>query len=307
MLNSNRFPGIIGGVAVSFAAVLWGLDGIVLTPRLHNLDVGFVVFIVHLIPFAIMQFFFARQYSYLKRFSSSDFLYLFLVSLTGGALGTISIVTALFLVEFKSLSVVVLLQKLQPVFAIILAALILKERVGKNFIFWAGLAILASYFLTFGFSIPNLNTGSTTIYAALYALLAAFCFGAATVIGKKILVKYDFHTTTFYRYGITSLIMLIYMLLAGQFSGFRNATSQNWLIFIIISLTTGSGAIFLYYFGLKKTRAVVASICELFFPVSAILFDYWINDSVLSAVQWISAAVMLLAIINLNRREIRKK
>jgi drug/metabolite transporter (DMT)-like permease len=39
---------------------------------------------------------------------------------------------------------------------------------------------------------------------------------------------------------------------------------------------------------------------ELFFPMSAVIFDYFINGHVLSTVQWISAAVMIFAIINLN-------
>ena len=61
----------------------------------------------------------------LRDFDRMTWLVLLLVALTGGLLGTFSIVKALFLVEFKQLSVVVLLQKLQPVFAIVLAALVL--------------------------------------------------------------------------------------------------------------------------------------------------------------------------------------
>lgn len=59
-------------------------------------------------------------------------MFFFLVALFGGSLGTLSIVKALFLVNFHHLTVVTLLQKLQPVFAIILARIILKEREGKD-------------------------------------------------------------------------------------------------------------------------------------------------------------------------------
>ena len=51
-----------------------------------------------------------------------------LIALTGGVIGTAAIVKALFLVNFQELSVVVLLQKLQPVFSILLASLILNEK-----------------------------------------------------------------------------------------------------------------------------------------------------------------------------------
>jgi len=292
---------ITGAIAISFAAILWGFDGIVLTPRLYNLDVGFVVFVLHLIPFVLMNLFLHREYRHLQSFTSEDYLTIFLIALFGGAVGTMAVVKALFLVNFKSLTIVILLQKLQPVFAIALATMLLKERLQRYYLFWASLALLASYFLTFGFALPDFNTGSDTIYAALFSLLAAFSFGSSTVFSKKILLKYKFRTATFFRYGFTVVIMLFYVSIAGKWLQFNEVSPMNWLIFLIIAFTTGSGAIFLYYYGLTKVRAIIATICELLFPISAIIFDYIFNDQLLSTVQWVSAAIMIFAIINLNR------
>ncbi|NQT77834.1 MAG: EamA family transporter, partial [Bacteroidetes bacterium] len=202
--------------------------------------------------------------------------------------------------------IVILLQKLQPIFAIALAVIFLKERMKRYYFFWASIAILAGYFLTFGLSSPNFDTGDNTLEAALFSLLAAFAFGSSTVLSKKILGKYSFQTATFYRYGFTSLIMLIIVLSAGSYVQYENITNENWLIFLIIAVTTGSGAIFLYYYGLKKVRAVIATICELFFPVTAIILDYLVNGQRLSWVQWISAIILLLAIINLNLANSRR-
>lgn len=291
---------VIGSIAICISASLWGLDGIVLTPQLYNLNINFVVFILHALPFLLMNIFFFREYRHLATFSGRDFLFLFLVSLTGGALGTMAIVKALFLVEFRDLSVVVLLQKLQPVFAIILAAILLRERLNKSFALWALIAIVAGYFLTFGLSFPDLDTGDKTSLAAGYSLLAAFCFGSATVLGKRLLRNLTFTSATFYRYGFTSVIMLFFVIFAGSIGEFRNVTAQNWKIILLISITVGSGAIYLYYYGLKRVPAMLASICELCFPLSAIVFDYLFHNKMLSLVQWISVAVMLIAIININ-------
>ena len=294
---------IIGAAAVIIASSLWGLDGVVFTPRLYNLDVGFVVFVLHLFPFLIMNFFFHKRYALLKEFTKGDFTAFFLVALFGGALGTMAIVKALFLVNFKSLSIVVLLQKLQPVFAMSLAAILLKEKIRKRFLIWAGLAVFASYFLTFGFHLPDMETDSATIYAAGYALLAAFSFGVSTVLSKKVLVKFSFTTGTFFRYGFTSLIMLIIVLFMGTFNNYKLVTGENLLYFFIIGITTGSGAIFLYYYGLVRIRAIMATICELFFPVSAILFDYLVNDKILSPIQWVATVIMVFAIIKLTAQK----
>jgi len=297
---------LLGALAVSVSAIFWGFDGIVLTPRLYNLDVAYVVFMLHTIPFLVMNVLLYREYKHIKTFTKSDIIFFGLIALFGGAIGTMAIVKALFLVNFQHLTIVVLLQKLQPVFGIILASIILKEKIGKNFLLWATLAVAGGYFLTFGFDFPNIETNKNTIYAALFALLASFSFGSSTVFSKKILLKFSFKTATFYRYGFTSLILLIYVLISGTISQIHETTKLNWMIFMIIALTTGSGAIFLYYFGLTRVKANVAAICELFFPISAIVFDYLFNDAKLSLIQWVSAVVMIFAIVNLNRGRVGK-
>lgn len=297
LLQSSVF---IGCLAICISATMWGLDGIVLTPQLYNLNISFVVFIVHFVPFVIMNLFLFKQYRHFKTLTAKDISLLIAIAFMGGAIGTMAIVRALFLVEFQDLSVVVLLQKLQPVFAITLAYFFLKEKMRENFFLWAGIAIIASYFLTFGPRLPDLKTGSNTAIAAGYSLIAAFAFGSATVLGKGVLRKISFYAASFYRYGFTTLIMLVLIIATGHVDEFKVVTPHNWMIILIISVTVGSGAIFLYYYGLRKVPAMLATICELFFPLSAIFFDYIFNDRLLSAVQWISAAVMLYAILRLT-------
>lgn len=296
----NKKNVVLGAILISISAVLWGFDGVVLTPRLGNLNISFVVFLLHLFPFVLMNFFLSSRYKLLKTLSKNDLIALIGVALFGGALGTIAIVKALFLVNFQSLSIVVLLQKLQPVFAILLAATFLKERLGRNFALWAIVAIVAGYFLTFGFSLPHIAHDHNTILAVLYSILAAFSFGSSTVFSKRLLQKLDFISATFFRYGLTTIIMLFVVIVSRQLNDFQYVTSFNWIIIALISLTTGSGAMFLYYYGLKHVRAVISTISELFFPISAVLFDYFFNGHILNYVQWISALVMVFAIIKLN-------
>ena len=291
---------VLGAFLVAFAAALWGMDGIILTPKLYNLNVLFVVFVLHAVPFLLMNPFLYKRYKNIRKLDKTEIISLFLVALFGGAIGTWAIVKALFLVNFKSLSVVVLLQKLQPVFAIALAHLILKEKLRKHYVRWASLALIAGYFLTFGLKLPHIQKDTNTIYAAMYAILAAFSFGASTVFSKKILHKLDFITATFFRYGATSLLLFFIVLITGHLFDFSQMSLQNWLIIAIISLSSGSVAIFIYYYGLKKISAMMATIMELFFPITAILLDYFVNNHSLSPVQWLSAIVMIYAIIRLN-------
>ncbi len=298
MLNKK-----LAALFICISATMWGFDGVVLTPRLYNLDVGFVVLMLHLIPFALMNIFLFKEYGAVKTFSGSDIFFFLLIAIFGGSIGTLAIVKALFLVNFKHLTVVALLQKLQPIFAILLSALLLKERITQKFIVWAMVAIGGGYFLTFEFNLPEMVEGGKMLQAALWSLLAAFSFGSATVFGKKVLNKYSFKTALFYRYGLTSLIMFFVVLSMGKLGQISIATPTNWIFFVVISLTTGSGAIMLYYYGLTRINAKVSTICELCFPISTIVFDYLFNKQVLSLVQWISAIVMLFAIYRISAHQ----
>ena len=302
MNNKSKKNTIVGAILVAFAAALWGMDGIVLTPKLYNLNIWFVVFVLHAIPFAFMNLFLFKRYQYCKHLNRVELFSLLLVSLFGGAIGTWAIVKALFLVNFKSLSIVVLLQKLQPVFAIALAHFFLKEPLKKYFINWASIALIAGYFLTFGWQFPHLNHNNNTIFASFFAVLAAFSFGASTVFSKKVLQKLDFITATFFRYAITGLLTFFIVLATGHLFDFRQMTTDNWLVVVIIALTSGSVAIFIYYYGLKKINAMLATVMELFFPITAILLDYFVNHHQLSVIQWISAFVMIFAIIKINKK-----
>jgi len=300
MVRVTRSNALFGALAICVAATLWGIDGVILTPRLANLTVVFVVFLLHAVPFALMQPVFFRSWNRLLAFDGRTWLALFLVALAGGLIGTLAIVKALFLVEFNQLSVVVLLQKLQPVFAILLAAVLLRERLTRRFVVWAAVAIAGGYLLTFGLGLPNLGVGDRTFKAAIYALVAAACFGSATVFGKLLLGNVDFKTATFARYGLTSALALIAVLATGSGLPFADVTPENWIIVLVISLTTGSGAIFLYYWGLTRVKATVATICELCLPMSAVMLDYLVNGTRLGGWQWVGGALLVGSILRIS-------
>ena len=176
---------LLGIFAVCFSAFLWGLDGVALTPRLHNLDIATVVFLIHVIPFILMSILFYKEFLQLKNFTKKDYLIFVLISLFGGLIGTLSIVKALFIVNFNGLSIIILIQKLQPVFALFLAYILLKEKLPMRKYIWATIAVLSSYLITFGLKAPNLVSNGNLVIASGFSLLAAFSFASGTVFAKK--------------------------------------------------------------------------------------------------------------------------
>ena len=294
--NSKLFAPLL----VVIAASLWAVDGIVLRPSLFSLPVPLVVFVESAIVAILLSPFFIKRFSSLKQLKKKDWLAFFGVALLGGAIGTMAITKALFYVNFVNLSVVILLQKLQPVFAISLATIFLKEKLPKEFFLWAGLAIVGAYFMTFGTTLPNFSTGDKTTIAALFALLAAFSFSSSTVLSKRALRNVDYEMGTYLRFLFATIIMLIIAVSTGDILSLTEITTKQIIIFLIIAFTTGGAAIFLYYYGLKKISASVASICELAFPLTAVVLEYFVHGNILSPVQWIGAAILLISILKVS-------
>ncbi len=296
----NRFAPLF----VIFAAALWGVDGIVLRPALYSLPVPVVVFVESGIVALFLTPLFAKQFGRLKLLTTKDFLAFGAVALFGGALGTMAITKALFYVNYINLSVVVLIQKLQPVFAIILAALLLKEKLPKIFFLWACVAVAGAYLMTFGLTLPNFNTGDKTTLAALFALIAAFSFGASTVLSKRALKNVSYGMGTYLRFLFTTILMFFILISFDDISNISEITSSQLMIFGIIAFTSGGLAIYLYYYGLKRISASVATICELAFPLSAILLEYFIRGNIMNWIQWCGAVILTVSIIRVTRLKV---
>ena len=294
---------IFAPLFIVFAAFLWAVDGIALRPVLYSLPVSLVVFIEHGLAFLVMLPFLVVEFKELKKLKTSDWSAFLWVAIFGGVLGTMFITKALFYVQFVNLSVVVLIQKLQPIFAIFLAGIILKEKMPKRFFLWSAIAILATYFVTFSDFLPNLDTGDKTAIAALFALGAAFSWGSSTVFSKKALSEVNFRVGTYLRFGLTTLIMLLIVTTTGSLLQVTQITNQQWLIFWLIVFTTGGLAIFFYYYGLKRVRASISGIAELAFPLSAILLEFLIRGRVLSWSQWIGAIILFIANYKVSLRD----
>ncbi len=281
---------------VILAAMLWGIDGIILRPSLYTLPVTLVVFLESFIVAIILSPFFIKQFGAIKKLEKKDLLAFAAVALFGGAIGTMAITKALFYVNFVNLSIVILIQKLQPVFAILFAALFLKEKLTPQFLLWSGIAIIGAFILTFGFNLPIVNSQDRTALAALFAILASVSFALSTVLSKRALRNVSFEVGTYLRFLVTSIIMLVFVLINSGFSGINDITSSQVFIFIIIAFTTGGPAIFLYYYGLKEVSASHSTIYELAFPLTAVILEYFIHDNILSLEQWIGAFVLMFSI-----------
>ena len=307
-----------GPVFIIIAATLWAFDGLI-RQHLYSLPPITIIFFEHLIGLIIL-FPFVFKYVFKAKLAKREWWLIVLVAILSGLFGTLWFTTALGKVGFITVSVVFLLQKLQPIFAITTARIFLKEKMDVRYIKWAVLAILSAYFVTFQNGYVNLETGEGTAIAALYALGAAFAWGSSTTFSKMLLGKVDpvrgregsqrpsasngvdFKVSTFYRFLITIVIAMPLLFLFGKSGGEVLIPDLSQFGFLVlIALSTGMVALLIYYRGLARTPVHISTILELTFPFIAIFLDMMINDTVLSATQWVAALVLVFSIYQIAK------
>jgi len=295
---------IVGALAIMLAALFWSLDGTFIRPKLYSLPAGLVVFTEHVLGFIVLVPFLIPRLRQLKNLDKKSWGAAIWVSFFGGFLGTLAITQAFFsaMDGVVTFATVVILQKLQPLFALIMARLLLKEKLSKQFYVWAGLAVAAAYFLAFGKHGLVLSDIDFWHSAAFYAIVAAFAFGSSTVFGKRLVNHLDYKSTAALRFGLTIIITGIYLIFTSGFSQYAAVSGLQWKMFALIVFTSGAVSMFVYYFGLRRVSASVATICELFWPFSAVALDYFFNHNTLNATQIIAALVMVGAIYMVVRR-----
>lgn len=297
-MQNNSF--LTGPILIIIAALLWAFDGLI-RQHLYTLPPINIIFFEHLLGLIILTPFVLKDFLATK-ISKNELGLIFLIALFSGLLGTLWFTTALGKVHFITLSVVFLLQKLQPIFAITSARIFLKEKLENGYIKWAMLAVVAAYFVTFKNGVVNLSTGDGTIIAAMYALGAAFAWGSSTTLSKMLLVKIDFKLSTFYRFLFTLILSLPLVLFYGKSDGVVALPSlSQFYLLAIIALSTGMVALLIYYKGLAKTPVHISTILELTFPFVAIFLDFMVNGTVLAVSQWIAAFALVFAIYKISK------
>lgn len=299
MLEPMEKKSYIGPVLIIIAALLWAFDGVI-RRNLYSLPPITIIFFEHLFGLIILSPF-VFQYVLKTQLTKREWWLLVLIAILSGLLGTLWFTTALLQVHFISFSVVFLLQKLQPLFAISSASIFLKEKFDKKYIIWAALALISAYFITFKNGFVSLSTGEGTIMAAIYALGAAFAWGTSTTFSKMLLNKVQFEVSTFYRFLFTVLMALPVLFIFGYGSSLTTLTLPQSGLFVLIALSTGMVALLIYYKGLAKTPVHISTILELTFPFIAILIDMQLYHTVLSISQWIASFVLVFAIYQIAK------
>ena len=175
----------------------------------------------------------------------------------------------------------------------------LRERIRPLFWLYALIALFGGYILSFGFSIAEISLANNTVLISLYAISAAFLWGTCTVVGKRLVDRLGFKFTTAIRLFAGFLILFFIMLFTDLFDAVSLVNVKFLLFFVYIGLITGFLSLLIYYIGMLKTKAHIATIAELGMPISAVFFNWlWLKETisfnhVIGALMVIGSIVMM--------------
>ena len=281
--------------------MLWATDAPFRVALLRDLPAGFIVLLEHLIDVAVVLPVVVMYRQDLKKLKLVDWLALGFIGVCGSALASVAFTQSF---AYTNPSVAILLQKLQPIIAISLASAVLKEKLGRHFWLWAALGIMGAYLISFSGLKPESYPGEAwnpQVMGVFLALLAAAFWGASTVLGRYALKDVGFRLVTSLRFLIAFVFLLGLNFRLLSVKTLAHVSPKDWLFVFIIALASGVFSLFLYYQGLQYTKASVATIAELGFPLAAVLVNYFFLGAALSQVQVAGMAILLLAVMQLAK------
>jgi drug/metabolite transporter (DMT)-like permease len=281
---------------IILAALLWSLDALVrrqlsIIPAPALVTIEYCLRLLVLLPLANR---FLPEY---RKMTKRDWWIMFGVGGVSGMIGVTMFTAALGKVDDISYSVVALLQQTQPIFAVLLAVLILKEKLTRRFMIWGSIALLATYFLAFPDYSPTFLGSRAELIAAGLSLGAAVAWGSGTVLSKLMLSKLSYAATAFLRFVITAITALLLSVFTGQTYSLTAITSQQWGLLLFIAVFGGVASFMLYYKGLQHTQAKVSTFAELTYPLTAALIGFGFLGERLTSSQIIAALVLVGAIL----------
>lgn len=279
---TRRLAAVPGVVLIAAAAAMWGTDALFRKPLAESTSAGTIVFGEHVIlvlltlPLIVpaMRALFAAGTSYV------------LAGIAIGA-GASAIATILFTQAFVRGDPItpVVLQKVQPLIVIAAARVILGEQPRRGFVWFVIPALLGVWLIAFP---QPFDVHASGIEPIVLALGAALFWGLGTVFGRYLTRRLAFEHVVTVRFSFGLVASAIMLPILGA-PAFASAHDTLWIAYL--ALVTGAAALSLYYIGLQRTPAMVASIAELAYPVTAVIVGYVAFDATLRWTQWLGVII----------------
>ncbi len=287
-----------GTFLVILACLFWGMDTLIRYPLVERgLNPTTIVFYEHIV---LVLLFSTGPISSFKRIGELKLADIFSFLIIGGIGSAVATVAFTESFQYLNPSLVILLQKFQPIVAILLSALILKEEIQKQFIFWAAICLIGGLLISspdiirfYDLLRSNMTTvtSNSAVHGYLLVAVSIIGWGATTVFGKRLtVVGFDTKSIMGGRF-LTGLLVLIPFVKWDR--TLILPEGEDYLRILIMVLISGAIAMWFYYQGLKRLSAKTTAIAEMFFPFFAIMVNWFFLGKQLTDWQLLGGGILI--------------
>jgi drug/metabolite transporter, DME family len=291
----GRLLGVPGVLLVALAAAMWGTDPILRKPLGSSTTATTIVFGEHVLLVILTLPFLLPALRSLAKAGPRYIAAAIAVGAGASAVATILFTEALFHGDFIT---PVVIQKVQPLVAVLGAAVVLGERPRARFA-WFLLPALIGFWLV---NQPHpLEPTAKGLVPIMQALAAAVLWALGTVLGRFLGRKLAFQEILTVRFFFGLIASAIALPIMGA-KAYAGAHDSLWIAYLAV--VTGLLALGLYYYGLKRTPAVLASLAELTYPAIAVIAGIYAYNSHLRWTQWVGvvAIIATVSLLPVQRR-----
>jgi len=217
-------------------------------------------------------------------------------------LGAIGVFLTFFLfhegIESASASTAAVVFSMNPVFTVIIASLVLRERLGILGWLGVGLGLAGAFAAITGFQFSGLLSREDFL-GSILVLISAVTWSLYTVYGKRYTERYGSLTLSFLTMVAGSILLALLLTVQGgwgEMAGY-NMRAWAWLLYLGV-VTVGLGYI-LYFEGLRRVPASRGASLFYLKPVLALLFAHFtlgepISYTLLLASVMVASGILLV-------------
>jgi drug/metabolite transporter (DMT)-like permease len=279
---------------------MWGLETLWRVRLNVKFDADILVFHEHWMGLLLTLPFLVHGAGALRGVSRKAVVSMIASGVLGSALGTVCFTAALTLLNA---SLANLLLNVQPIISVLVSWVWLRERPLPRFYPWAAVALACG--ATMAWSPEAAQAPQRLALGLLLVGATAVCWGASTTFGRAAMLEIDFKTGASLRY-LIGTVATFALAAANGHLGERlrwpalsaPSTLEDMAGLLIVAAITPT---FLYFAGLARTRASVATFAEMAQTFASLIITWGVLGEALSLQQVVAGAVLLVAVFFINR------
>ena len=209
--------------------------------------------------------------------------------------------------ELTTASDALLLLNLTPIFAVILAAPVLNERITFEKIIGLVLATIGAMLI-----VMNTGTESATfdiwrILGNLIVIVSTFFFAINGIAGKIAIKSVDAVSTTFYSTLFAVPFIWISAILLDDVTVLLTMSMQAWLVVMWVAIVNTVIAFILYYESMKHIEASLVQIMLNLIAVWGVLLSIFVLHETVTYLQIFGGAITVLGVVIAQMARARRK